>query len=109
MTTPSLDRTSDVSFRVLFSLVFIVAGLGHFGQHEVMLAVMEESSWFGFVSALGSPSLMLYASGVSLVAGGIALLVGYRTPLAALLLIVTLIPITVTVHIAPDHVGPLLK
>lgn len=109
MTTPSLERASDLTFRALFSLIFIVAGLGHFGQHDVMLASMQGSPWFGLVSALGSPSLMLYASGVSLVVGGIALLVGYQTHWAALLLFFTLIPITITVHIAPGHTGPLLK
>jgi len=109
MTSPSLERASDVTFRVLFSLIFIVAGLGHFGQHDVMLARMEDSPWFELVSALGSPSLMLYASGVSLVVGGAALLAGFQTRWAALLLLFTLIPITITVHLAPGHTGPLLK
>ncbi|HVH18384.1 MAG TPA: DoxX family protein, partial [Myxococcota bacterium] len=52
---------------------------------------------------------MLYASGVTLVAGGIALLLGYRTREAAILLFLTLVPITLSVHIAPGHTGPLLK
>lgn len=109
MTSASLERASDIVFRTLFSLIFIVAGLGHFGQHDAMLADMQESPWFGLVSALGSPSLMLYASGVALVVGGGALLAGFRTRWAALLLFATLIPITITVHIAPGHTGPLLK
>lgn len=108
-TTLSLERASDVAFRVLFSLIFIVAGLGHFAAHEVMLSRMQESPWFGLVSAMGPPSLMLYASGLCLIAGGIALLAGYQTRWAAMLLILTLIPITITVHIAPGHTGPLLK
>jgi len=70
---------------------------------------MEASPWFGVMSAVGSPSLMLYASGFILVSGRVALLVGFRTRWAALLLFLTLIPITVTVHFAPGHVGPLLK
>lgn len=106
---PALERASDLVFRALFSLVFIVAGLGHFGAHATMLARMRESPWFDVVSALGDPSLMLYASGVSLVAGGVALLAGFRTRWAALLLFLTLIPITATVHLAPGHTGPLLK
>ena len=84
MTTPTLVHASDLAFRVLFSLVFIVAGLGHFGQHDVMLARMQDSPWFAFVSGFGSPSLMLYASGVSLFAGGVALLLGIQTRWAAL-------------------------
>jgi putative oxidoreductase len=109
LTTETLERLSDFAFRSLFSVIFVVAGLGHFGQHEVMLARMQESPWLELVSALGSPSLMLYASGASLVAGGAALLAGFQTRWAALLLFLTLVPITITVHLAPGHTGPLLK
>lgn len=109
MSRESLERASDLAFRVLFSLIFIVAGAGHFGAHEKMLADLRASPWFELVSALGSPSWMLYASGVTLVLGGVALLLGYRTRAAAILLFLTLIPITLTVHVAPGHTGPLLK
>jgi putative oxidoreductase len=109
MAAAALERGSDLAFRVLFSLIFIVAGLGHFGAHEEMLARLQASPWFGLLSVLGSPSWMLQASGVSLVAGGAALLAGFQTRWAALLLFVTLIPITATVHLAPGHTGPLLK
>jgi putative oxidoreductase len=109
MNRASLERASDLGFRALFSLIFIVAGLGHFGAHEAMLATLRESPFFGVVSALGSPSLMLYASGATLVAGGVALLLGYRTREAAILLFLTLVPITLSVHLAPGHTGPLLK
>ncbi|HEX5064750.1 MAG TPA: DoxX family protein [Myxococcota bacterium] len=109
MSRESLERASDLAFRVLFSLIFIVAGAGHFGAHEKMLADLRASPWFELVSALGPPSWMLYASGVTLVLGGVALLLGYRTRAAAILLFLTLIPITLTVHVAPGHTGPLLK
>ena len=36
-----LGPVSDVVFRGLFSLIFLVAGLGHFVQKEVMLARLE--------------------------------------------------------------------
>jgi len=100
---------SDLVFRSLFSLIFIVGGAGHFGQHAMMLARLQDSPWLSLVNFIGSPSLLLYMSGFTLLIGGVALLVGYRTRLAALLLLVTLLPITFVIHIAPDHVGPLLK
>jgi len=110
MKTPNAwaDR-SDLIFRSLFSLIFIVGGAGHFGQHEVMLTRLEGSPWLSLVNSVASPSLLLYMSGVTLLLGGIALLFGFFARQAALLLLVTLIPITFVIHIAPDHVGPLLK
>ena len=107
--SPLLVSASDPAFRVLFSLIFVVAGLGHFVQHDVMLVRLEASPGFQLVSALGSASVMLYASGISLVAGGLMLLVGYRTRWAAIVLFLTLIPITFSVHLAAGHTGPLLK
>jgi putative oxidoreductase len=105
----SLGPNSDLIFRALFSLIFVVAGLGHFAQHDAMLARMQAGPFFEVLSMLGPPSLMLWASGAVLLAAGVALLVGFRARWAALALLLTLIPITVTVHLAPGHAGPLFK
>lgn len=109
MEPTKLADASDGIFRISFTLIFLVAGMGHFTQHEVMLARMEASPWFDLISTFGPPSPMLHASGVSLLVGGIGLLIGYRTRWAALLLFATLIPITASIHLAPDHAGPLFK
>ncbi len=106
---PWLERGSDLAFRALFSLIFLVAGVGHFTEHEAMLERLQSSPWFELVASLGPPSAMLHASGASLLVGGVGLLLGYRTRLAALVLLATLIPITASVHLAPGHVGPLFK
>ena len=42
MTTATLERASDVAFRVLFSLIFVIAGVGHFIERDVMLARLDE-------------------------------------------------------------------
>ncbi len=102
-------KKSDLAFRVMLSLIFIVGGLGHFGQHDRMLERLELSPWLDLVSSIGSPSLLLKLSGVVLVTGGLSLLSGFYTRLGALFLFFTLIPITFVIHIAPDHTGPLLK
>lgn len=104
-----LGPASDLLFRGLFSAVFVAAGIAHFTQHDVMLARMQDAPFFDLVRLLGSPSLMLYASGAVLTAAGCALLFGFQTRWAALALLLTLIPITATVHLAPGHAGPLFK
>ena len=64
---------SDLAFRLLFSLIFVIAGLGHFGQADVMLARLEEAPLGHLASLLGPPEILMSLSGVALVAGGLAL------------------------------------
>lgn len=101
----------DPLFRLLTSLIFIIGGLGHFGQHDVMLERMKESPWSNMVSMIGDPSLMLWLSGVAFVVAGTTLVIGWMTRASALILFITLVPVTITIHVVPDtsHVGPLFK
>ena len=100
---------ADPVFRGLTSLIFIVGGVGHFGQHRMMLDRMAESPWRDVVEKIGSPSLLLWMSGAVFVVFGITLALGLLTRLSALLLFVTLVPVTIVVHVAPGHVGPFFK
>lgn len=101
----------DPLFRVLTSLIFIIGGLGHFGQHDVMLKRMEESPWQPMVEMIADPSLLLWLSGIAFVAAGTTLALGWMTRVSALILFFTLIPVTIAIHVVPDtsHVGPLFK
>ncbi len=99
----------DPVFRILTSLIFIIGGLGHFGQHQMMLDRMAESPWREVVERIGDPSMLLWLSGAVFVVFGIALALGFATRLSALVILATLVPITVFTHIAPGHVGPLFK
>ena len=106
---PRMTKFADPVFRLLTSLIFIIGGLGHFFQSQVMLDRMAESPWAGTISKIGDPMLMLQLSGFVFVAAGITLALGWMTRLSALALFLTLIPVTVTIHFAPGHVGPLFK
>lgn len=99
----------DVLFRLLVSLIFIIGGLGHFGRADEMLMRMEESPWRNVIDAVGDPLLLLHLSGAVFVVAGCAVVVGWLTRISALALFVTLVPITITIHVAPGHVGPLFK
>ena len=112
LTPPPRTRALiDLLFRLLTSLIFIIGGLGHFGQHRMMLDRMAESPWAPMVGMIGDPSVLLWLSGIAFVAAGLALAIGFMTRASALILFVTLVPVTVAVHLVPDpsHVGPLYK
>ena len=99
----------DPIFRITTSLIFILGGIGHFGAHAHMLSRMEDSPWRDAVKMVGDPSWLLWMSGAVFIVFGIALALGYLTRISALLLLLTLIPITLAIHIAPGHTGPLFK
>lgn len=109
--TPSPSRAAliDLVFRVLTSLIFIIGGLGHFAQHQIMLDRMAESPWRDVVTAIADPSLLLWMSGAVFVVFGITLAAGFMARLSALIILLTLLPITFFTHVAPGHVGPLFK
>ena len=103
------DRLSDLVLRLAFTPIFIVGGVGHFAKHDHMLARLQDSPWLEWVEMIASPSLLLQLSGAVMAIAGFTLMLGWWTRLSALALFVTLVPITITIHIAPYHVGPLLK
>ncbi len=103
------NRAADLILRAGTSLIFIVGGLGHFMQAEVMMERFLSSPWADLVQSIGDPLMMLYLSGGVMLVGGLMLMVGAFTRWASLALFVALVPITFVIHIAPDHVGPLLK
>lgn len=108
---PMAKAAIDPIFRVLTSLIFIVGGVGHFRQHDVMLARIEESPWRDLVARIGDPSVLLWLSGLAFVVAGATLALGWMTRASAIILFVTLVPVTIAIHVVPDssHVGPLFK
>lgn len=107
--TESLRAWIDPVFRVSISLIFIIGGIGHFGAHDHMLQRMQGSPWHDAVSMIGDPSWLLWLSGIVFVIFGITLALGFLTRISSLLILVTLIPVTIAIHVAPGHMGPLFK
>jgi putative oxidoreductase len=105
----ALAPLGDLIFRVLLAPIFVVGGLGHFVEHDAMLARITQSPWHDVVASIADPSLLLGLSGGAFIVFGVLLALGLLTRLSALVLFVTLVPITITIHIAPGHTGPLLK
>lgn len=107
--TRGLAPLGEALFRLLMAPIFIVGGLGHFVEQDQMLARIGDSPWAGLVGQIGDPAFLLEFSGVNFIVFGLLLLVGWQARLAALVLFATLVPITIAIHIAPGHTGPLLK
>ena len=75
--------------RVLFALVFVSSGLSHFSRQTIAYAASQGVPAAGF---------FVPAAGVLAVVGGLGVALGYRTRLAALLLVVFLVPVTFKMH-----------
>src|SRR5438046_2039860 len=75
--------------RVFFSAIFILSGLHHFSQELIDVA-----------AAHGVPmvNVAVPLSGVIAVAGGVSILLGLYARLGAWLLVLFLVPVTLTMH-----------
>lgn len=75
--------------RFLFALIFVLSTPGHFTKATI-----------GFAAAHGVPmaSIMVPLSGLLALAGGLSIMLGYKTRWGALALIVFLVPVTLAMH-----------
>ncbi len=100
---------AEFIFRVLFSLIFLVAGTGHLMQPAKIASRLDNAPMGHLATAWAPPEALVILAGIALVAGGAALLLGFKTRYAALLLGLVLIPITLTVQVGTAELGPLFK
>lgn len=92
--TDGRERTSVGSFvtlagRILFSAIFIMSGFLHFSQAEI-----------GYAAQAGVPmaKLLVPASGILALVGGLSILLGYKAKIGAWLLVLFLVPVTLLMH-----------
>lgn len=108
--TISVNRRSIQLLRVLVSGIFLVAGFSHLLNTEKTAQRIEQASFKGLVVYFGDPQWLIILSGVIMLAAGFLFLIGYKTKWAALILIMVLIPITLTVQVGQmTTLGPLFK
>jgi putative oxidoreductase len=75
--------------RILFSLIFLMAGPGHFAKGTIQYAASQ-----------GVPlaSIAVRLSGVLALVGGLSLLLGFKARWGAGLLLLFLVPVTLMMH-----------
>lgn len=77
MNSPALQNIALLASRILLSLIFIVAGFNKIPGYSGTGAYME---------SMGVPSILLPLVILTELVGGLAILIGYKTRLVALLL-----------------------
>lgn len=96
-------------FRAMLSSIFLVAGVNHLARPDAVAHRLSAAPLGHLATAVAPADVLVVLAGIALLAGGTALLAGYRTRQAALLLMAVLVPITLTVQVGPDTLGPLFK
>lgn len=75
--------------RILYSSIFVMASAGHFSQQTIEYSAAQGVPW---------ASIAVPLSGVMSLLGGLSLALGYRAKWGAWLLVLFLVPVTVTLH-----------
>jgi|SRR5690606_4420599 len=111
MTTKiSVSRRSIQVLRIMLSGIFLLASSNHLMNVEQTANRIDSASFRGFAYLFGDPELLVILSGVAMLLAGLAFLVGFQTRWAAVILLLVLIPITLTVQVGQANtLGPLFK
>ena len=105
-----MSNKSFVLFRALTSSIFIYAGTNHLLQPEKILIKAAKSRAFEIMNNPTLFSASIQLSGIVMIIAGILLLIGFKQRIAALLLLLILIPITLTVQLENlADLGPFFK
>ncbi|SIR02058.1 DoxX family membrane protein [Pontibacter lucknowensis] len=104
-----LQKISFLVLRAFGSLIFIMAGFNHLFQTAGATARLEKAPFAQLATWMAPAETLIILSGVGLIVGGFMLLAGFKTRLAAGLLLAILIPITLTVQVGAEGSGPLFK
>lgn len=92
------------------SLIFIYASGNHFLQSDKIFSKVSRTAAYHLVQNKSLFDACIMLSGMAMLVAGIALLAGYKNKLAAIVLLIMLIPITLTVQLNNfNDLGPFFK
>ena len=105
-----ISGLSVLLLRVALSGIFVVAGVSHLLNPDGVTQRIQNAPYSGFASMFGNPHVLGILSGYVLLIFGISLLLGVFTRWSAIMLFLTLIPITITIQMGNGILhGPLWK
>ena len=97
-------------FRILTSIIFLYAGAGHLLNAEKILSKLSSTQSYAVLPDKSIFLLMIYISGIVMVAAGLMLAAGWKERKAALALLMVLVPITISVQLDNlKDLGPFFK
>lgn len=105
-----ISGLSVLLLRVALSGIFVVAGVSHLLNPEGVTQRIQNAPYSSFASMFGDPHVLGIISGYVLLIFGITFLLGVFTRWSAVILFLTLIPITITIQMGNGILhGPLWK
>jgi len=75
--------------RILFALIFLRSGFGHFSQQTIGYAQMHH---------VPLASVLVPVSGIIAIAGAISIMLGWKARMGAWLIVAFLVPVTLMMH-----------
>jgi putative oxidoreductase len=110
MNKVEVSKRSISLLRVMLSGIFLVAGVNHVAFPGHVATRLMESAVYQSGLYFMNAGILVVATGVGLLAGGILLLLNRYTRQAAILLLLLIIPITISVQLQGwSTSGPLFK
>lgn len=105
-----INGLSVLLLRAALSGIFIVAGVSHLLNPEGVTQRIQNAPYSSFASMFGDPHVLGIISGYVLLIFEITFLLGVFTRWSAVILFLTLIPITITIQMGNGILhGPLWK
>ena len=97
-------------FRIALSIIFIFAGIAHLTHPDKVAARINKAALHGFAALFGDAYLLGLLSGYALLLFGLAFMLGIYIRYSAIILVLILIPITITIQMGNGLLhGPLWK